>query len=73
MPDPEEIVRAHAAAEKLKAEGNIAFQKQKWGAAVDVSMLIGLCCPERYFYLSVLTNHTHEFFWRDLRYLSTPE
>ena len=36
MPDPQE---ARARAEKLKAEGNALFQRQKWGAAIDVSRL----------------------------------
>ncbi|CAL5229583.1 g12939 [Coccomyxa viridis] len=46
MPDPEEIRRAHSAAEKLKAEGNVAFQKQKWGAAVDRYTEALLLAPE---------------------------
>lgn len=34
MPD---LSESRAAAEKLKFEGNVAYQKQKWGAAADVS------------------------------------
>ena len=30
---------ARAIAEKMKAEGNAAYQKQKWGAAAEVSAL----------------------------------
>ena len=37
MPNPAESrAESRAAAEKLKAEGNASYQKQKWGAAVDV-------------------------------------
>lgn len=35
------------AAEKLKAEGNAAFQKQKYGAAVDVSNFHTFSCASR--------------------------
>ena len=30
---------SRAIAEKMKAEGNAAYQKQKWGAAAEVSTL----------------------------------
>ena len=33
---------SRAIAENLKAEGNAAYQKQKWGAAADVSTLTAL-------------------------------
>lgn len=35
------------AAERLKAEGNAAFQKQKYGAAVDVSNMHTFTCARR--------------------------
>ena len=45
MPNATESrAQSRAAAEKLKAEGNVAYQKQKWGAAVDVRILFTLPC-----------------------------
>ena len=43
MSNPAESrAESRAAAEKLKAEGNASYQKQKWGAAVDVSTALSL-------------------------------
>ena len=51
---------SRAAAEKLKAEGNVAYQKQKWGAAVDVSSLFSLPCRMKVLCIRpVLTQHVH--------------
>lgn len=33
-------MKGREAAEKLKAEGNAAYQKQKYGAALDVSVSV---------------------------------
>ena len=38
---------SHAIAEKLKAEGNAAYQKQKWAAAAEVSTLTALKSTSR--------------------------